>query len=1060
MPLFQETIVRKYLKNQEKAKIAEKWAVFRKHFHNPTVQENIRNSKEEQYQGEFLIDLFVKILGYTKNPSPNFNLTTELKNVKDSKKADGAIILPLSVGQGAGVSSVVAVIELKGTNTTDLTKIESQAFGYKNNQTDCTYVIISNFEKLRFYVDNAIEHLEFNLFRLTEKEFEMLYLCLAFDNIKNDLPKKIKAESLNQEDTITRKLYQDYSLFKRDLYENLIKNNPEKDKLWLYKQSQKLLDRFLFIFFAEDKNLLQPNSVRNIIKRWKSNKNWGEYRPLYAQYRQFFSFMFEGLKNEELAVFPYNGGLFETDLALDSLKIDDHILHDHSLRLSDYDFNSEVDVNILGHIFENSLSEIEEIERHLQVVRTDTNNGENLPAVVRVLTDDKIDKVSKRKKDGVFYTPKYITKYIVENTVGKLCTAKKEETQIIENEYITDKKRKKEQTQFLLDKLKTYRNWLLELKIVDPACGSGAFLNEALNFLIAEHAYIDELQAKLLGDSMILSDVEKSILENNLFGVDINEESVQIARLSLWLRTARPNRKLNRLNQNIKVGNSLISDREIAGEKAFDWQKEFPQVFKPSPKSSTIGEETSTMFKPSPKSSTIGEVSHSTIIEETSAMGLALADSSTGFDVVIGNPPYVLCQPSNTDENTLNFYKKFEVASYKIDLFHLFFEKSINLLKTNGKLGFITPNTYLTNKYIQKLRNFILTNTFIDNLVNYNETVFVDAGVDVATLILTKSQLFNEKIEILNFEKGELKLVSAKSQQSWFEDSEQVFNLQEAFIIKFENCATIEQIGNTYFGIQAYDRTSSISTHKINNDYLPMIDGADIFRFQPSISNKYFNFIPKNIKSGGDWNIYSKDRIVIRQIGQTPIIGFCEAEILTSNTIYNLFLTDDQYDLKYVFCILNSTLIKSYWLSKYSDNKDLFPKIKGYQLKQLPIKKIPLSDQSPFIEKADLMLRLHKDFQILSKKVQDSIQREFSLSEFPRKLENWHDLTYADFLKEIDKQKVKLTLCQKSDWEEYFVMQQEKIQSLKSQIQATDRQIDDMVFDLYGLTAEERALVV
>ena len=184
-----------------------------------------------------------------------------------------------------------------------------------------------------------------------------------------------------------------------------------------------------------------------------------------------------------------------------------------------------------------------------------------------------------RKFHGIFYTPKYITKYIVENTVGRLCNEEKEKLQIIENEYVTDKKRKKNDTQILADKLKTYRNWLLEITIIDPACGSGAFLNEALNFLIDEHAYIDELQAKLFGDSLVLSDVEKSILENNLFGVDLNEESVEISKLSLWLRTARPNRKLNDLNNNIKCGNSLIDSIEIAGEKAFDWHKEFPHIF-------------------------------------------------------------------------------------------------------------------------------------------------------------------------------------------------------------------------------------------------------------------------------------------------------------------------------------------------------------------------------------------------------------------------------------------------------------------------------------------------
>ncbi|WP_311135708.1 hypothetical protein [Kaistella polysaccharea] len=181
MSLFQKTVINKYLNQQDKNLLTEKWEAYKSHFHNPIIKENIRTSKEEQYQGEFLIDLFVNVLGYTKNPTPDYNLDTELKNIKDSKKADGGIIID---------GKIIGVIELKGTNTTDLSKVEVQAFGYKNNQPDCVYIITSNFEKLRFYIDNAVENVEFNLFQLSETDFQLLYLCLAFDNIKNGIPKR------------------------------------------------------------------------------------------------------------------------------------------------------------------------------------------------------------------------------------------------------------------------------------------------------------------------------------------------------------------------------------------------------------------------------------------------------------------------------------------------------------------------------------------------------------------------------------------------------------------------------------------------------------------------------------------------------------------------------------------------------------------------------------------------------------------------------------------------------------------------------------------------------
>lgn len=158
-----------------------------------------------------------------------------------------------------------------------------------------------------------------------------------------------------------------------------------------------------------------------------------------------------------------------------------------------------------------------------------------------------------------------------------MCAEKKTELEIKDEDYSGGKKKKDKKT--LNDKLEAYRQWLLQLTILDPACGSGAFLNQALDFLITEHRKVDELRAKLFEDTLLLSDVENHILENNLYGVDLNEESIEIAKLSLWLRTAKKGRKLSSLNSNIKCGNSLIDDKAVAGDKAFVWKEEFKEVF-------------------------------------------------------------------------------------------------------------------------------------------------------------------------------------------------------------------------------------------------------------------------------------------------------------------------------------------------------------------------------------------------------------------------------------------------------------------------------------------------
>lgn len=327
-----------------------------------------------------------------------------------------------------------------------------------------------------------------------------------------------------------------------------------------------------------------------------------------------------------------------------------------------------------------------------------------------------------------------------------------------------------------------------------------------------------------------------------------------------------------------------------------------------------------------------------------------------GFDIVIGNPPYRLCQPSNTDEYHLNYYKdKYNVASYKIDLFHLFFEKGINLLRDGGSLSYITPNTYLTNKYIKPLRKFILDSCSVKKIVNHDK-VFDAASVDTATIIMTKEKNSENEISILQSTSFVFEEICKKKQADWETDNDYIFNINKEDVVKFENCVSLGDICKTYFGIQAYDRKSSISEEKINDKYLPLIDGADIHTYEYSMPKIFFNYIPENIKSGGDWKVYSKDRVVVRQIGQIPVVGLCEKNILASNTLYSVWPKDDKYELKYILACLNSEIIRSYWLAKYSDNKALFPKIKGFQLKELPIPKVSISQQREVVELVDKIL--------------------------------------------------------------------------------------------------------
>ena len=420
--MFQKSIIEKYLSKLDANLLHEKYEKYCANYKNETKIANIRTVKEEQYQEGFIRDVFCSVLNYTIKPEPDYNILTELKNETKNKnnarKSDGAIC------EENNESRVRAVIELKGTDTTDLDTVARQAFDYKSHHENCNYAIVCNFERLRLYVETQIEFIEFNLFTLTFEDFCILYLLLELNQLKNDIPLKLKHETLSEEKQITDNFYADYSTFKRLLFEDLCENNPESDKLLLFKKTQKLLDRILFILFCEDRNLLPANSVLGIIKRWEAARENFLEVPLYNLFKQYFNWIDKGFENpndKNGSIFAYNGGLFKTDEVLDNIKVGDDVLFIHTKRLADYDFESQISVDILGRIFENSLTEIEEVQKEIEAEKT----GEKVEN----------NNVGKRKKDGVFYTPEYITKYIVENTIGKLCEEKREELKINDEEF-------------------------------------------------------------------------------------------------------------------------------------------------------------------------------------------------------------------------------------------------------------------------------------------------------------------------------------------------------------------------------------------------------------------------------------------------------------------------------------------------------------------------------------------------------------------------------------------------------------------------------------------------
>lgn len=1083
MSLFQTSVLKQHLSLQDQDVVAKAYKKYTKYFLNPTIQENIRGSKEEEYQGIFLTELFVNILGYTLKPNADFNLVAEYKNQNNARKADGAIL---------NNDVAIGVIELKGTNTKDLESIRKQAFDYKANQKGCVYVITSNFEKLRFYINDATEFEEFNLFELSPERFALFYLCLQKDNVLNNNPLKIKEASVVVEEQITKQFYKDYSLFKRELFRDLVKRNVKRIKteafsranqsqlteneyekaeqlkleknvkLTLFKKSQKLIDRYLFIFFAEDRGLLPPNSTQQILDKWKGDVDFGDERPLYDLFKQYFNFLDQGRKGttSRAEIYAYNGGLFKEDKVLDSLEIDSALLYKHTSKLAAYDFESQVDVNILGHIFENSLNEIESVNAEIEGGDFDKQK-------------------SKRKKDGVFYTPKYITKYIVENTIGKLCDEKKTQLGFKEEEYFKGRKNRNKTTiTKLVTILDDYRDWLLQLTICDPACGSGAFLNQALDFLIKEHTYIDELKTKVLGGGLQFPDIENTILENNIYGVDLNEESVEIAKLSLWLRTAQPRRKLNDLSSNIKCGNSLIDSKAVAGDKAFNWKEQFPKVFEKG-----------------------------------------------GFDVVIGNPPYFNIQTMGYQSKDAKFIQEnySEIWQDKSDILFYFFYKAMEI--TKGEIGFIISNAFLFSDKAKKLRNYMLKDNRISKIINFDRfMIFKDASITScitffsqnktntkAIVLKDKNYSISEITEILNNKDFEHE-VNLESNKVFALVDKKVAQVNEKIDSDHKQLKDVFHLGkgmetaaNSVFSFDYYPS-------QFPDEYIKKrMVGENIDRYFFGSSDSYiiyfedvdnFEELPNSIQNhllvnkeilekratvkneGRAWWRYSRpmhkefyhlNKIWCSYRGLNNKFMLDETDNyigLTNTTV--IFNTNSDYSMKFILSLLNSRLLNFRYKSIGKQTGGGVFEYFANGVGKFPIPKISLINQKPFIEIINKIILEKEVLNDIIEKLKKYLIQTFKLEQLSNKLHNWHELEFGDFIKELNKtikannkQRVKegleevptLTKKDEFEWLDLFEDNKQKEQALQTQINQTDKEIDAMVYELYGLTEDEIVIV-
>ncbi len=539
------------------------------------------------------------------------------------------------------------------------------------------------------------------------------------------------------------RFYGEYRAFRERLYLTLLEHNAEGTPRYpgtrgrLVRLAQKILDRFIFVFFCEDMGqalAFPPKLLQEFLTNRSNDPYFDENgTTIWGEMIGLFRAMDKGKMFGGRKINPYNGGLFAEDPNLDRLYVPNSIFcrfmqganeanlytyKDTLLYLcASYNYASDLDdgdktngdpskslgLYTLGRIFEQSITELEILEAE----------AEGRPSV---------NKESKRKRDGVYYTPEWVVERIVDETLGPLLTELKTECGWRTTGDPT------------LAALDAYAERLKAITVLDPACGSGAFLITTLRYLVDAWHEVDGLRRQLtrgLDDRRDDAALISEILTSNIYGVDINASSVEIARLALWLHTARGDRPLSSLDANVREGNSLIGPEFFKGQidldlyddaekervNAFDWHEAFPAVF---------------------------------------AQG--------GFDAVVGNPPYVKLQNFRHAHPDMAAYlregrdgaKPFKTTQTgNFDLYLPFIEKGLAVLNMRGRLGYIAPSLWISNEYGKGLRDAVAQERTLDRWVDFKSfQVFEEATTYTSLQFFTK--MSNDSIRITEAPRGDI----------------------------------------------------------------------------------------------------------------------------------------------------------------------------------------------------------------------------------------------------------------------------------------------------------------
>jgi len=498
-------------------------------------------------------------------------------------------------------------------------------------QSRADWAILTNFEETRLYYSRVKKPEDGLIFRLRYSDylvsFEKLWL-LSKESVVSGLLDTYEKRRLRRE--VDEELLKDLVYCRKLLVSNVRKNNVQLSKDEINESTQKILDRLMFIRSCEDRLIIPVESLWTQFSVWQKISIDKSVRTFMMDLKNIFR-DFDAV---------YNGQLFAPHICED-LRVDNEVLESVLMLLYNYNFDL-IPVAVLGNAYELYIGTI-------------------IKEKEGVLTEDELTLVedpSVRKKHGIYYTPEYVVDYIVRNTLGE----------VLKNCKTPDE--------------------VSKIKVLDPACGSGSFLTKAFDVIREWYDNYNRQSQQAANRNTLeahfhtVTNVEERVLTDNLYGVDLDPQAVEITILNLSLKAVKTKKKLPYMGDHIKCGNSLIDVPEMAGDKAFKWEQQFKEIM-----------------------------------------------DEHGFDVVIGNPPYV--DIKQLEPATVRFlFERYNTVENRMNLHSTFVEKAFDVLKERGYFGFIIPNSILYNESYYKIRTLLLNNVSLLKIVRLPDRVFENAKIE------------------------------------------------------------------------------------------------------------------------------------------------------------------------------------------------------------------------------------------------------------------------------------------------------------------------------------------